>query len=268
MKLYVIPNLSKDRYIKTAVECINALISNNIDCHTSKGDSIALRGTDELYAKPDECDVIASIGGDGAVLKASHTAIKHGKPLLGINGGRLGYLCAFETSDAKKITEDSILSLKASERSIIQSNSGDIAINDIVVAKGDYGSILTLRVMCDGEEIMSFRGDGVIISTPTGSTSYNMSARGPALLPQCRCLVITPICPHLSCAGPVVVPDTCSITVSVSDRSQTDAFVYFDGVKSNDRASEITVKSCERKLILLSESDVCANKEKLKKTFI
>ena len=266
MKLYISPNLSKDRYIKTSLECIEQLISNGFECYTSEQDSVALYGDKRIAADADICDVIVSIGGDGSVLKASHIAIKHNKALFGINGGRLGYLCAFETSELKDLTKNDIEALVLSERSIITDGNGHIAFNDIVVAKSDFGSILSFTVLCNGNEISSFRGDGVIISTPTGSSSYNMSANGPLLLPECECLSITPICPHLSCIGSIVAPDSCNITVKLADDSQSKAVTYYDGIPIQMSSPSLTVKRYESKLsLLVKKENTSVNAQKLRK---
>ncbi len=270
MKLYICPNLSKERYIKSSHLCIKALADNGFECYFSKEDSITLFGNDEHTVSPCDADVIVSVGGDGAVLNAAKTAIEYKKPLLGINGGRLGYLCAYELDSAKDITPLSVNELLRSQRSTVGFNDGTqsgCALNDVVIAKGNYGSVIKTDVTCDGKPLMSFRGDGVIISTPTGSTSYNFSAGGPVLLPESSCFAVTPICPHLSDARTIVVPDSCTLTVSVSNDVNNPAYIYCDGISYGEVKSEITLKKSENTLTLLV-NDRCSfvNNEKLHNT--
>ena len=142
MKLYICPNLSKERYVKTSHLCIEALSKNGFECYFSRDDSITLFKNDEHTASPADVDAIVSVGGDGAVLNAAKTAIEYNKPLLGINGGRLGYLCAYELGEIQSITENDILSLCRSSRSAVSFSDGKgtfKALNDIVIAKDNYG---------------------------------------------------------------------------------------------------------------------------------
>ena len=190
--------------------------------------------------------------------------------MLGINGGRLGYLCAYELDTANTITPNSVKELIRSQRSLVEFS--DItrcasALNDIVIAKGNYGSVIKIEVMCDEKPLMSFRGDGVIISTPTGSTSYNFSAGGPVLLPDSKCFAITPICPHLSDARTLVIPDTCKLNVSVSDNANNPAYIYCDGIQYGEVNTPITLKKAATELTLLV-NDRCSfvNNEKLHNT--
>ena len=270
MKLYICPNLSKERYILSSKLCIDALQKNGFECYFSKEDSLTLFNDEQYTLSPCDADVIVSVGGDGAVLNAAKTAIKCGKPLLGINGGRLGYLCAYELSSAKDITPESVKSLVKSQRSTVCFDNGDVsktALNDIVIAKGNYGSVIKIDVLCNGKPLMSFRGDGVIISTPTGSTSYNFSAGGPVLLPDVKCFAVTPICPHLSDARTIVVPDTCTLDVSVSDNANNPAYIYCDGISYGEVNSRITLNKGTKNLTLLV-NDHCSfvNNEKLHNT--
>lgn len=245
-------------------------MKNGFDCRFSSADSQTLFGNTDLCDDADKCDIIVSVGGDGAVLKASQTAINTNKPLLGINGGRLGYLCAFELSQADEITPESIDKLYASKRSLVcfHGEKCDVsALNDIVVAKENYGSVIWIEVYCNGQKMMSFRGDGVVISTPTGSTSYNFSAGGPVLLPGCGCFAITPICPHLSDAGTLVVPENFELTITVSENPSNKSFVYCDGVIQSEVKKPITVGRSNKILTLLvNENCSLVNNAKLHST--
>lgn len=270
MKLFMCPNLSKERYIKSSLKCINSLIDNGFDCYFSKADSLTLFKKEYNVSSPSECDIIVSVGGDGAVLSASGIAFEFDKPLMGINGGRLGYLCAYELDEISSVTEKDIMSLCHSPRSAVSFSNGEKtfkALNDIVIAKDNYGSVIKTDVFCDGKKLMSFRGDGVIVSTPTGSTSYNFSAGGPILSPDSKCIAITPICPHLSDARTLVVPDTYVLDIKVSENSQNKAYLYCDGIVCSEPCTAVTIKKYPREVTLLVK-DSCSvvNSTKLHKT--
>lgn len=270
MKLYICPNLSKERYLISSRLCIQSLVQNGFECYFSKEDSLTLFNDEQHTLAPCDADMIVSVGGDGAVLNAAKTAMEYNKPLLGINGGRLGYLCAYELDSAKDITPESVNALIKSQRSTVCFDDGKksaTALNDIVIAKGNYGSVIKIDVMCDVKPLMSFRGDGIIISTPTGSTSYNFSAGGPVLLPEAKCFSVTPICPHLSDARTMVVPDTCTLNVSVTDSINNPAYIYCDGISYGEIKSQITLKKAANVLTLLV-NDRCSfvNNEKLHNT--
>ncbi len=245
-------------------------MKNGFECYFSKKDSEILFGSRCNAGSAESCDVIVSVGGDGAVLKSSQTALQFDKPLLGINGGRLGYLCAFELAEAECITPQKIQSLHRSERKLacLKGKNGNVsALNDIVLAKENYGSVIWIEVYCNGQKMMSFRGDGVIISTPTGSTSYNFSAGGPVLLPGCGCFAITPICPHLSDAGTLVVPEDFELKVTVAENPSNKAFVYCDGVMQSEVQQCVTVGKADKILTLLvNENCSLVNNAKLHST--
>lgn len=270
MKLYICPNLSKERYIASSLSCIDALRKNGFECYFSKKDSLLLFQSEEFAISPEHAELIVSIGGDGAVLNAAQTSLDCNKPLLGINGGRLGYLCAYELGSINDVTPSSVNALMRSKRSVIcfkdESNTVK-ALNDIVIAKGNYGSVIKIDVACDGKKLMSFRGDGVIISTPTGSTSYNFSAGGPVLLPDSKCLAITPICPHLSDARTLVIPDTYSLTLTVTENPENPAYIYYDGILHGEACKAVTVEKYPSELsLLVNDSCSFVNNEKLHRT--
>lgn len=270
MKLFIYPNLSKERYIVSSLKCITSLTDNGFECYFSKEDSLTLFKKEYNVSSPADCDIVVSVGGDGTVLSASKTAFEFDKPLMGINGGRLGYLCAYELGEIQSITENDILSLCRSLRSAVSFSDGKDtfkALNDIVIAKDNYGSVIKTDVFCEGKKLMSFRGDGVIISTPTGSTSYNFSAGGPILSPDSKCFAVTPICPHLSDARTLVVPDTYSLEITVSENAQNKAFIYCDGIICGELCTSVKIEKYPKELTLLVK-DSCSvvNNEKLHKT--
>lgn len=255
MKLFIFPNTSNQRYLDASIKGIRLLEEKcGAVCILSRENSELLFGS-ESYAgcTPDECDLVVSIGGDGCALKAALVAVQYDKPLVGINSGRLGYLCAIDISALKNADENVFASLLEAERTLLSFElNGEyyFAINDVVIGKEHFGETVDLAVQCNERYLAGCRADGMIVSTPTGSTSYNLSAGGPILLPDTPCFAVTPICPHLSDIHPYVVPDHAKLTVCVAGRSER-AIVYADGVMLGTIHDRLTIAKDSRSLRLL-----------------
>ena len=175
---------------------------------------------------PNDGLVVIVLGGDGTMLSAVHRY--PGVPLLGLNLGSLGYLAAVE----EPRFEDAVRALSRGEFVISRRTGletrGRRALNDVVVSHDAAGHALALELLVDGTRATSFSADGLIVSTPTGSTAYSLSAGGPVLLPDTRSFVVTPVCPHALSSRPLVVRDTVHLTV----RTASSAVVYVDGAKA------------------------------------
>ena len=169
---------------------------------------------------------VVVLGGDGTMLSAVHRY--PGVPLLGLNLGSLGYLAAVEEPHF----EDAVRALSRGEfvisRRTVLETRGRQALNDVVVSHDAAGHALALELLVDGTRATGFSADGLIVSTPTGSTAYSLSAGGPVLLPDTRSFVVTPVCPHALSSRPLVVRDTVHLTV----RTASPAIVYVDGAKA------------------------------------
>ena len=184
-----------------------------------------------------DCAVI--LGGDGTFLHGAKALSRGGIPIMGINLGKLGFLTAAEQPDTEKavrqlaageyvIEKRTLLSADCVERK----DASHKALNDVVIARSGFSRLIRLRLSVNGQVVQDYQGDGVIIATPTGSTGYSLSAGGPVVSPVAKTLVITPICPHMLSARPLVVSEDDRITVEVlkSSRSmEQEAFVTVDG---------------------------------------
>lgn len=184
-----------------------------------------------------DCAII--LGGDGTFLHGAKALSRGGIPIMGINLGNLGFLTAAEQQDTEKavrqlaageyvIEKRTLLSADCVERK----DSSHKALNDVVIARSGFSRLIRLRLSVNGQVVQDYQGDGVIIATPTGSTGYSLSAGGPVVSPVAKTLVITPICPHMLSARPLVVSEDDRITVEVlkSSRSmEQEAFVTVDG---------------------------------------
>lgn len=183
------------------------------------------------------CDLIVVMGGDGTLLRAVHQMGGHLKPVFGINIGSLGFLTCLGSQEYKHAV-DSIVrkDYVLSNRSLLEvslagrtEKKSFLGLNDIVVSRGERSQLVKLRVLIDGVPLTDFNADGLIISTPTGSTAYSLSAGGPILMPDSGVVVITPICPHVLSNRSVVVSDRSVIEVRLQNPSQ-EVFVTVDGL--------------------------------------
>ena len=230
----------------------------------------ALKSTRELFGEKDcltfvdsendiDFDALLSIGGDGTLLHNAQYALEYDKPILGANAGSLGFLCAFDLKKAaEKITADSIDNLKTSERMILStscSETSDIynAVNDAVVMRAPISKVVELSIFKNGSFLTKYKADGVIVSTPTGSTAYSFSAGGPVIDPQMDVILITPICAHSSMNRSILLSADDVIRIEVSERSSNDAYFSSDSFDSVHLfpGSSITIRKSNMRLKLL-----------------
>ena len=180
-------------------------------------------------------DMALSLGGDGTLLTTVMWVAKQGMPILGINVGHLGYLTAGRLAEGSEVIDDVLAgNYRIEERTMLQVLSDAVeiphpwALNEVAVLRHDTSSMLDMETCLRGNELTTYRGDGLIISTPTGSTAYNMSVGGPILEPTTSCLVLSPISPHSLTMRPLVVRDDSEITVRTYSRA-THYEVSIDG---------------------------------------
>ena len=197
-------------------------------------------------------DMLISIGGDGTILRAATLVQDSGVPILGINAGRLGFLATVQKENIatflqlvldKKytISKRTLLSLSSSSpnKSIEEMN---FAMNEITVSRKDTTSMITIDTYLNGEYLNSYWADGLIISTPTGSTGYSLSCGGPILTPDVKSLVITPLAPHNLNVRPLVVPDETEIRLKVTGREANYLVSLDSRVTSVKNESILTLK--------------------------
>jgi len=184
----------------------------------------------------ERADLLVVFGGDGTILRAARLAAGRGTPILGVNMGGFGFLAEVSTSDFADAIEDLLAGrYHLDERMMLQADvehhnaaQSLLALNDMVVTKSGVARVLRLRVSVNGEHLAGYPADGVIVSTPTGSTAYSLSAGGPILDPRVQALVITPISPHTFNSRAVVVAGDDVITVEVAG-PDPEAILSVDG---------------------------------------
>lgn len=239
MIVAVIPNLDKRGSAQTVDKLgsffkscgIEAYLPDSICCSDYKHAPEA-----ELY---NIADVIITIGGDGTIIRYSKVAAKHGKPILGINAGRMGYLADIEQNEYKlleklKLGEFNIenrmmlhITIKENDKII---NEFD-ALNDAVITSGFIARIIDVSAFVGGDSI-NYRADGLIISTPTGSTAYSMSAGGPIIDPTMNGICLTPICSHALSAKPILIGSDRVVKIKAHSKKKSDIFLSVDGRKA------------------------------------
>ena len=210
-------------------------------------------------------EMVICFGGDGTILHMAKAATKRDIPILGVNIGTMGFMAELESSELDKLALladgnyrlDNRMMLDVTiqrDRDIIYH---DICLNDVVITKGAVARIVHLQVKCDGVCALESGGDGVIISTPTGSTAYNFSAGGPIVEPDARNIIITPICPHEVGSRCIVASDRRTVTVEMVHNARRNAYLSADGgraVRLNMGDVAIIKKSkLETKLVRLKD---------------
>ena len=241
----------QEREIAVLVEEATANVSDvNVDlCRWTRCDYAAIGK---------HADLAIVLGGDGTLLNAARNLAGFRVPLVGVNQGRLGFLTDIARADmltciddllAGKFTPEARFLLAGDivrENQVIASN---LAFNEIVVDKGAIGRLIDFDLYVDGEFLYNLRSDGLIVSTPTGSTAYSLSANGPILHPQVTGILLVPLCPHSLTNRPVLVGDRNEIEIRIVRAD--DSRVHFDGQVTFDLKPGDTVR------IRRSENSVC-----------
>lgn len=191
-----------------------------------------------LLEDPSALDALLTMGGDGTLLRGARLLQAHQVPILGVNLGRLGFLTGtpvdqFESALTRFARGDYHVETRIALHATVLDTAGAprqdwYALNDVVLHKGGFARVVTLRVAADDETIASYAAEGVVISTPTGSTAYSLSAGGPILFPTLETLLVTPISAHALAIRPVVLPATAVVTVQSEDGPE-ELLVTVDG---------------------------------------
>lgn len=174
---------------------------------------------DEIYSS---AELVIVIGGDGSMLDAARRAAKNAIPVLGINMGRIGYMTEIEMDELYLLDRVFSGEYTVDERAMltvrIVSDKGQVrfssdALNEAVIANGSTARIIDIELSDGNELVTNYRADGLVVSTPTGSTAYSLSAGGPIVDPRLSCICVTPVCPHSLLARPMIFPDTAELRV-------------------------------------------------------
>ncbi len=189
---------------------------------------VALHGSRRLpVGEQPAGDLAISLGGDGTFLTTVMWMAPLRIPIMGVNTGHLGYLTACGLDQVAEMVDDIAAgNLAVQERSMVQVQCDGVdiehpfALNEVALQRHDSSSMIEMETRLNGHPLTTYKGDGLVLSTPTGSTAYNLSAGGPLLDPSLACLVLTPVCPHSLTMRPIVVPDDAVITITTHCRSE------------------------------------------------
>lgn len=250
-KIGIIPNTLKDIDYEMTKQFIQWIDEKQCIPLISEQVAFAMElkeyGTDlnRIYS---EADFLIVLGGDGTLLSVARNAALHNTPILGINLGTLGFLTDVEKAESKAAFEKVIagdytlekrMMLHANILTQITAHETLLGLNDICITRGAFLRIIKMEVYINNEFVDVFSADGIIISTPTGSTAYNLSAGGPILTPNAEMMVITPVCPHSLYSRSFVVSGNDIIKIKLGEINNNDIILSMDGqmaniLKSND----------------------------------
>lgn len=222
--LTTIKNLGLDFTInEDFATTIESLTSIKIEAHRIFSEQIIATGD----------DVMVTYGGDGTLLEAVGLLPDYRIPVVGINSGRLGYLTADDGNGIEELLARIAKREMSFEHRQMLHLSGDINTRDKCLALNEVAihrhgaTMISIEALINDKIVATYHGDGIVVSTPTGSTAYSLSAGGPVVDPMCRCLILSPLAPHNLTMRPVVVPDNCTITLRLAARGG-EAFLSAD----------------------------------------
>lgn len=241
MKIAVIPNLSKTNAQYHTERVIAKLHGFGADVliQSEFRESFPRLGVlfyEDFAELMQDCDAVIAVGGDGTIIHYARHAAAAKKPILGINVGRLGFVAGLETDELdllKKLVDGNYTIENRMMLDICFEQDGKNvvchALNDAVLARGTLSRMLDFKVNFNDANVGNYRADGLIVSTPTGSTAYSLSAGGPVIDPSLSCILLTPICPHSLMTRPVVFGPEARLSVQASSIYESEIFLTIDG---------------------------------------
>ncbi|WP_058485273.1 NAD(+)/NADH kinase [Defluviitalea phaphyphila] len=247
----LISNTKKDIKLKNTSMIIDWLLKKNCNIYIPENISNILNAPNlekeenKIYK---ESDFIIVLGGDGTFLRAAREASLYNTPILGINLGTLGFLTEVDKNSSFTVLEKVLNGEYYIEtRMMLETNVNNnknhlISLNDVVISRSSLSRIIDFKIYINDKFVDNYTADGVIISSPTGSTAYNLSAGGPILEPSTNMMGITPICPHSLYARSIVVSSEDIITIEIGENLYFDIILTIDGqmgyrLKNNDIVS-------------------------------
>ena len=211
-----------------------------------------------------DVDYAISMGGDGTLLKTAARVHSKDTPIIGVNIGRLGFLADVAPSEIEmaisdiyagnyRVDEHSVIKIETSGEEKLE--SGPFALNDIAILKRDNASMISIRASVNGEYVTTYQADGLIVTTPTGSTAYNLSNGGPIIAPGTGTLCLTAVAPHSLNIRPIVVPDSSVISLKVESRSHS-VLVAVDGKSTSlSDGTEVRISKAKHTVRIIRFSD-------------
>ena len=267
MKISIVSKFKKEENIALTKDIINVLSEFCEKIYISD-EFEALFSGNVCFVEQEKlmelCDLAIAVGGDGTTLAVAKEASFFNKTVLGINAGRLGFMSGLEKDELEMLGKlasgdysiDERMMLKASIYNNDKLVSSYHCLNDAVITRGGLARLIDVSVMVEGRLATNSRADGMIVSTPTGSTAYSMAAGGPVLSPDNSCFVVTPICPHSLLNRSIVFSSDKELTLFVDSDVYNNSFLAIDGQES------IPIENNSK--IVISKSEFSAKLIKLK----
>ncbi len=241
----IVGNAEKPSTCETAYELIRILNERKISYRVQKAIAAQIRSNCEYdvsgsaveaSALLSKSDIVVSLGGDGTILRTARLVGNSNKPILGVNLGKLGFLAELNFDELRNSIDQLLKGdFEVEDRTVLKATyrRDDVeeslfALNDIVIDKAGSSRMIDLETHVDSDYLITYRADGIVVSTPTGSTGYCLSTGGPIVSPESRVMVVSPISPHTLSARPVIVPDNRTIRV-VAYSSFKNVLVAADG---------------------------------------
>lgn len=244
----IVYNPKTEKAVHLAEWLGKALSGERHDCWVS-----SVEQAEETRPRLAQTDVIVSVGGDGTILRVARLTVPAGIPILGVNMGRLGFMTEiFEAEALRKVPEYLHTPGWVEERTLldveISSSDGrkrhypkSWVLNEVVISRGAIARLINVEARIDGVKLATFRADGVILATATGSTGYAMAAGGPVMDPVSRELLLVPICPHLTLDTPVVIEPNAKVQLELEIGPEAEARVTLDGQTDVDLRGHVVV---------------------------
>lgn len=244
MKIILSPNPYRDRGLKTAQAADRILKEAGVEtcfCLPFEPDPHFELPKNLIYADIDseiaDADLLICFGGDGTLLHAAKLAYSYGVPIMGVNMGSVGFMAELEHSELKHLARLAKGDYKIEQRMMLDVSLfherreiySEHALNDAAITKGAVARVVEMSVSADGELISSLSGDGVLVSTPTGSTAYSLSAGGPVVEPTAENLIITPICAHVLQSKSYVLSKDRTVEIRLGRQARKTAYLSVDG---------------------------------------
>lgn len=248
-KIGIISNNENDKAIEVAKECYDYLMQKDIEVYLIEGEVMPERFGLQAISKQEfieKSQSIVSVGGDGTLLRAAKHIFFKGTPIMGINSGKLGFLTEVDLPHMKKALDDLVAgSFKVEERMLLEAkllrkdkellqDENLTALNDITILRSLSGKIIDIVIKIRGVTLLDVRADGVIVSTPTGSTAYSLSAGGPVVEPITDLIIVTPICAHTLYDRSIVLSPSSKVEIQIRTKNEDDSLIV-DGVNKKLR---------------------------------
>ncbi len=275
MKIGIIINIEKTQAVICGEQIVKLLLQENAGVLLNNSvkeltnlieykENIQFFDTDEEVIK--NSDVAITVGGDGTIIHNAKFAATYKKPLIGVNMGRIGFVAGIEYYEIKELKKLLLHEYKIQRRMLlnVELKRGDeikrfLAVNEACITRDVLKPIIDISVLLNNERIITYRADGMIFATPTGSTAYSFSSGGPVIEPDMDCILLTPLCPHALSSRQVVFKDDSILKATVDNADVSHSYLVVDGQTNIEiqKGDEITITKSDDylELIILKEKN-------------